>query len=202
MASWPIAIGTRSWRCAASCWVGRRPNRSRPRRRRRSRRPASITPTRVCPNCGAGRMIVIREFPPMAAGAEVARGWVGASASTVRNREGRSHQRVRKRPSRGAGRGVPVPRRKKPRNASKSGARATGGRLRRVKPGRTRFRRGCRVGEDPPGSEPGGRLKYQRVKPTAKRLSSTGLYPEGRDGLREGVGAPALRIQPSSFFRG
>ena len=32
----------------------------------------SITPTRVCPQCGAGRMIVIAEFPPMEAGAEIA----------------------------------------------------------------------------------------------------------------------------------
>ena len=30
--------------------------------------PSSITPTRVCPVCGAGRMIVIEEFPPMPAG--------------------------------------------------------------------------------------------------------------------------------------
>jgi hypothetical protein len=29
--------------------------------------PSSITPTRVCPVCGAGRMIVIRELPPMPA---------------------------------------------------------------------------------------------------------------------------------------
>jgi Putative transposase/Transposase zinc-binding domain len=29
---------------------------------------SSITPTRVCPVCGAGRMIVIRELPPMPAG--------------------------------------------------------------------------------------------------------------------------------------
>ena len=34
----------------------------------------SITPTRVCPHCGAGRMIVIAEFPPMASEAEIARG--------------------------------------------------------------------------------------------------------------------------------
>jgi putative transposase/transposase-like zinc-binding protein len=31
----------------------------------------SIAPTRVCPNCGAGRMIVIAEFPPVAPGAEI-----------------------------------------------------------------------------------------------------------------------------------
>jgi Putative transposase len=30
--------------------------------------PSSVTPTRVCPVCGAGRMIMIREFPPMPAG--------------------------------------------------------------------------------------------------------------------------------------
>jgi hypothetical protein len=32
--------------------------------------PSSITPTRVCPVCGAGRMIVIEEFPPLPAGQE------------------------------------------------------------------------------------------------------------------------------------
>ena len=32
----------------------------------------SITPTRVCPNCGAGRMIVIAEFSPLASRAEIA----------------------------------------------------------------------------------------------------------------------------------
>ena len=36
--------------------------------------PSSITPTRVCPVCGAGRMIVIREFPPMPAGQEAHEG--------------------------------------------------------------------------------------------------------------------------------
>jgi hypothetical protein len=35
----------------------------------------SITPTRVCPNCGAGRMIVIAEFPPPAPGSEMAVGF-------------------------------------------------------------------------------------------------------------------------------
>jgi len=34
--------------------------------------PASTTPTRVCPNCGAGRMIVIAEFPPLALAAKLA----------------------------------------------------------------------------------------------------------------------------------
>lgn len=38
---------------------------------------SSITPTRVCPVCGAGRLIVIREFPPMPVGAEAHEG-VGA----------------------------------------------------------------------------------------------------------------------------
>src|SRR3954466_3345809 len=28
-------------------------------------REAEVTPTRVCPRCGAGRMVVIAEFPPM-----------------------------------------------------------------------------------------------------------------------------------------
>jgi Putative transposase/Transposase zinc-binding domain len=34
----------------------------------------SISATRVCPNCGAGRMVVIAEFPPIASGAEIAVG--------------------------------------------------------------------------------------------------------------------------------
>jgi ribosomal protein L37AE/L43A len=29
-------------------------------------RDAAVTPTRVCPRCGAGRMVVVAEFPPMA----------------------------------------------------------------------------------------------------------------------------------------
>jgi hypothetical protein len=33
--------------------------------------PVSVTPTRVCPKCGAGRMIMICEFPPSALGEEV-----------------------------------------------------------------------------------------------------------------------------------
>jgi hypothetical protein len=44
----------------------------------------SITPTRACPNCGAGRMVVIAEFPPPASGAEVAAGfeeWVVVDSS-------------------------------------------------------------------------------------------------------------------------
>jgi Putative transposase/Transposase zinc-binding domain len=32
--------------------------------------PSSITPTRLCPVCSAGRMIVIEEFPPLPAGRE------------------------------------------------------------------------------------------------------------------------------------
>jgi len=36
--------------------------------------PSSITPTRVCPICGAGRMIVIKELPPMPSGAEAHEG--------------------------------------------------------------------------------------------------------------------------------
>jgi hypothetical protein len=32
--------------------------------------PSSITPTRVCPVCGSGRMILIRKLPPMPAGQE------------------------------------------------------------------------------------------------------------------------------------
>jgi Putative transposase/Transposase zinc-binding domain len=35
---------------------------------------SSITPTRVCPACGAGRLIVIKEFPPMPVGAEFPEG--------------------------------------------------------------------------------------------------------------------------------
>jgi len=33
--------------------------------------PESITATRVCPRCGAGRMIVLLEFPPLAPGEEI-----------------------------------------------------------------------------------------------------------------------------------
>ncbi len=36
--------------------------------------PSSITPTRVCPVCGAGQMIVIQELPPMPAGQEAHEG--------------------------------------------------------------------------------------------------------------------------------
>jgi Putative transposase len=36
--------------------------------------PSSIAPTRVCPVCGAGRMIVIKELPPMPAGREAHEG--------------------------------------------------------------------------------------------------------------------------------
>jgi Putative transposase/Transposase zinc-binding domain len=36
--------------------------------------PSSITPTRVCPVCGAGRMIVIKELPPMTVGGEAHEG--------------------------------------------------------------------------------------------------------------------------------
>jgi hypothetical protein len=36
--------------------------------------PSSVTPTRVCPVCGAGRMIVIRELPPTPAGQETHNG--------------------------------------------------------------------------------------------------------------------------------
>ena len=37
-------------------------------------RPSSVTPTRVCPVCGAGRMLVIKEFPPMPSGPEAHKG--------------------------------------------------------------------------------------------------------------------------------
>jgi hypothetical protein len=36
--------------------------------------PSLVTPTRVCPVCGAGRMIVIEEFPPLARDLEVRSG--------------------------------------------------------------------------------------------------------------------------------
>ena len=50
------------------------PNRSRWRRRSSPEPAESVTPTRVCPVCGAGRMIVIAEFPPLASGAKTAVG--------------------------------------------------------------------------------------------------------------------------------
>ena len=36
--------------------------------------PSAIIPTRVCPVCGAGRMIVIRELPPQVGGAAIGSG--------------------------------------------------------------------------------------------------------------------------------
>jgi len=42
--------------------------------------PSSITPTRVCPVCGAGRMIVVRELPPMPAGQEAHEGATARAA--------------------------------------------------------------------------------------------------------------------------
>ena len=36
--------------------------------------PSSISPTRVCPVCGAARMIIIEEFPPLPAGQEAHEG--------------------------------------------------------------------------------------------------------------------------------
>jgi hypothetical protein len=33
--------------------------------------PSVISPTRVCPVCGAGRMVVIRELPPQVGGAAI-----------------------------------------------------------------------------------------------------------------------------------
>ena len=35
---------------------------------------ATVTPTRVCPRCGAGRMVVVAEFPPMTTAEGVAAG--------------------------------------------------------------------------------------------------------------------------------
>jgi hypothetical protein len=67
----------------------------------------------------------------------------------------------------------------------------------RVKPRRKQFR-GAEGRRRPAGSEPGGRLKYQRERAPAKRLSSTGLYPKGRNRLGgRRLRAPALRIQLS-----
>jgi Putative transposase len=46
--------------------------------------PSSVTPTRVCPVCGAGQMIMIRELPPLPAGQEVHNGaglYVGFDSS-------------------------------------------------------------------------------------------------------------------------
>jgi hypothetical protein len=46
--------------------------------------PESITPTRVCPCCGAGRMMVIGEFPPLGSPAGIAVGleeWVAVDSS-------------------------------------------------------------------------------------------------------------------------
>ena len=35
---------------------------------------ATVTPTRVCPRCGAGRMVVVAEFPPMPPAAGITSG--------------------------------------------------------------------------------------------------------------------------------
>jgi hypothetical protein len=35
---------------------------------------ATVTPTRVCPRCGAGRMVVVAEFPPMTLAEEIRAG--------------------------------------------------------------------------------------------------------------------------------
>ena len=55
------------WPCAAEL-LSYGNGRPMPRRRNRpgklARAPHRSLPTRVCPNCGAGRMIVLREFPP------------------------------------------------------------------------------------------------------------------------------------------
>jgi hypothetical protein len=51
---------------------------------KQSENPVPVTPTRVCPKCGAGRMILIEEFPPSAVGEEVTVGGevcVGADTS-------------------------------------------------------------------------------------------------------------------------
>ena len=55
--------------------------------------PSSITPTRVCPVCGAERMIMIRESPPMQAEQEVHKdaGLMVGFDKFVTRSEGRSH---------------------------------------------------------------------------------------------------------------
>ena len=37
-------------------------------------REATVTPTRVCPRCGAGRMVVVAEFPPLLPAAGITAG--------------------------------------------------------------------------------------------------------------------------------
>ena len=34
----------------------------------------TVTPTRVCPRCGAGRMVVVAEFPPLTQAAGISAG--------------------------------------------------------------------------------------------------------------------------------
>jgi hypothetical protein len=34
--------------------------------------PVVVTPTRACPKCGAGQMILIEQFPPVAMGETIA----------------------------------------------------------------------------------------------------------------------------------
>jgi hypothetical protein len=52
--------------------------------------PSPITPTQVCPVCGAGRMIVIEELPPLPQDRRLTRGLGRVEASTVHNLEWRN----------------------------------------------------------------------------------------------------------------
>ena len=80
------------------------------------RTPVSVTPTRVCPKCGAGRMIVIARVSPSALGEEVTvAGEAVRGRGYVRNREGGSGLLgLGGQPSSGAERGIPVPRGENP----------------------------------------------------------------------------------------
>jgi hypothetical protein len=84
--------------------------------------PSSITPTRVCPICGAGRMIVIEEWPPRSRSAP-AQGVTWAWSWTVRNllRNKRSGWGVPKRPSGLAGAGNPRAEAGKPGERGRAG---------------------------------------------------------------------------------
>ena len=167
--------------------------------------PSSITPTRVCPVCGAGRMIVIEEFPPMPVGQEAHEGArARASASTVRNLEGGSGQLGSPKTTVVRG-GAGIPRAEagkagesRRNRGVESDARA---RIGRVKPGRKPCAKGLRVGEDPPRSEPGGRLKYQRESAHREAAQFNGIVSGGPASAWEGDGARRPSGYNSLHFR-
>jgi hypothetical protein len=67
---WPTVIAARSWaRCRELLGMTVTPRSdtatSDPDPIMPPVQEATVTPTRVCPRCGAGRIVVVAEFPPM-----------------------------------------------------------------------------------------------------------------------------------------